>query len=317
MVTTEHQARARWVPALRIGLGFAIPLALLALTITRWRTVDSGTDAVSHADPGWLVIGLVGATLTWVAAACGQLGATTVPLPPARMLATQVAGSCVNHVLPAGFGGAAVTLRMMRRCGMTNLRATQAIGLNLAAGVVVHLTALAAVLAIFGFGTAGVSPRAAGLVAAAVAALGVLGALLWRWSSTHERRLARRVRELVTDSQAALGDRRRAAMLWTGSAALPALHILILDAVVHALDQSLSLLTITVVYLAASAVSALVPSPGGFGSLDVALLGALTGAGAGAVSATAIVVGYRLLTVWIPMIPSAATLLVLLRLRFL
>lgn len=313
MVATETQQRPRWVRGLRVTVAVVTPVALIVLAVRNRAAVDAGADAIAHADPGWLIAAAFAVTLTWVAAACGQLGATTAPLPPGRMFATQVAGSFVNHVLPAGFGGAALTLRMMRRSGLSNVRAAQAIGLNLTAGVVVHVVSLAAVLAIAGAGTHGLGAHGGLLVTAAVFGVVALAGLVWRGASRHDSPAAYRIREVVADSREALGDRRKATMLWAGSVALPSVHILILDAVVRALDQPTSLLAVAGVYLAASALAALVPSPGGFGSLDVALLAAFTSTGTTAAGATAVIVGYRLLTVWIPMVPSAATLLVLLK----
>jgi len=64
-----------------------------------------------------------------------------------------------------------------------------------------------------------------------------------------------------------------------------------------------------------SSVSALVPSPGGFGALDVALVAGLVAVGTPSATALATVLAYRLLTVWLPLVPGACVLAVLLRRR--
>jgi uncharacterized membrane protein YbhN (UPF0104 family) len=69
------------------------------------------------------------------------------------------------------------------------------------------------------------------------------------------------------------------------------------------------------VYLASSAVSALIPSPGGIGSLDVVLTAGLVAAGLPVASAVGGLVAYRFLTVWIPVLPGACTLGVLVKRR--
>ena len=61
-------------------------------------------------------------------------------------------------------------------------------------------------------------------------------------------------------------------------------------------------------YLVASGAAALLPTPGGLGSLDAALALALTAAGAPGQTAISAVIGYRLLTGWLPMAPGLLVL---------
>lgn len=56
-----------------------------------------------------------------------------------------------------------------------------------------------------------------------------------------------------------------------------------------------------------------VASPGGFGALDVTLVAGLVAVGAPTTTAVATVLGYRLLTVWVPLVPGALVFAVLLR----
>jgi uncharacterized membrane protein YbhN (UPF0104 family) len=281
------------------------PIVLIALLVWRWSTVDAGTDAMARADRLWLLGALASVGLTWVAGSCCQMGATTESLPMGRVLATQVAGSFVNHVLPAGVGVAALNLRMLRRCGLSRSGAAGAVGLNAAAGFIVHAIALVALL--FAFGARGtrldrtvVLAIAGGVLVGAV----VLGLIALRMAPQVGRSLAM-----------ALAHPGRAVMLWVGSAAVPALHIVTLTAVLQALDRPAPIGTLAVAYLGASAVASIIPSPGGFGGLDVALLAALTATGITTSAAAAAVIGYRLLTVWLPLLPGAATLVLLLRRR--
>ena len=65
----------------------------------------------------------------------------------------------------------------------------------------------------------------------------------------------------------------------------------------------------------ASSAAALLPTPGGLGSLDAALALALTAGGAPGVAAASAVLGYRLLTVWLPLLPGLLVLALLVRRR--
>ncbi|MGW5640135.1 lysylphosphatidylglycerol synthase domain-containing protein, partial [Streptomyces sp. NPDC003832] len=70
---------------------------------------------------------------------------------------------------------------------------------------------------------------------------------------------------------------------------------------------------VALLYLAASSAAALLPTPGGLGSLDAVLALALTAAGAPATAAASAVIGYRLLTVWLPLLPGLLVLAALIR----
>jgi hypothetical protein len=70
---------------------------------------------------------------------------------------------------------------------------------------------------------------------------------------------------------------------------------------------------VVIVRLAASSAAALLPTPGGIGSLDAALVFALTASGTTVSAAASVVLGYRLLTVWLPLIPGLLVLGVLVR----
>lgn len=61
----------------------------------------------------------------------------------------------------------------------------------------------------------------------------------------------------------------------------------------------------------------MIPAPGGIGSVEPALAVALVMVGAPLVVATATVLGFRLLTVWLPLLPGVAVLAALVRWRIL
>ncbi len=79
----------------------------------------------------------------------------------------------------------------------------------------------------------------------------------------------------------------------------------------------LPLVHMAVAYLAATVAVALVPTPGGLGSVDAALVVALVATGAPAATATAVVLAYRVITLWLPLLPGALTLGALVRLKVL
>lgn len=103
----------------------------------------------------------------------------------------------------------------------------------------------------------------------------------------------------------------RAAALWLGSLALPFFDVLILYSVWRGPHVSIGVGTVLVIYLGMPSVTAAIPSPGAIGALDLALAAGLTAAGASSAMAVGAVLGYRAITVRLPLSPAACTFAVL------
>jgi uncharacterized membrane protein YbhN (UPF0104 family) len=302
---------ASWTRPVRLVVTWAVPLVLVGVLVWRWRSVYEGTRLLGDAGWPWLVAAAVSVVATWAAGAFSQMGATTAQLPVVRVFATQVAGSFVNHVLPSGLGLVTVNLRMLRRCGVSRGGAVGAVSLNAAVGFAVRVAVLFALLAVRP-GIAHLSRRDVLAVGGAVVLVVAVGVVV-SWLCRHRWRPEGRVRTTLAALWTILRRPDRAVLLWAGSAAVPALHVVTLTLVLRGLGQSAPMTTVAVAYLGAAAVSTLIPSPSGFGAFDVALLAALTECGLPATAALAAVIVYRLLSAWLPVLPGAAMLVVLLR----
>lgn len=277
-----------------------------------------GFGHLRHAQWPWLLAAVAATCLTWVAASFTRQGAVVERLPRGRLLATQFAAGAANHLLPTGLGAGAVNLRFMTVCGLPLARSSAALALYLLAETIGRLTLLAALLVAFPgalrLGTllpdGAVGPLLLSLGAAVVLAAGVLVCV-------------RRIRTAVSSFlRTALGEARsvhtrpaRALALWGGSLAFPALQATGLAAVGLALGLPVPPVHMALAYLAATCAVALVPTPGGIGSVEAALVVALVATGGPAAVATAVVLAYRIITVWLPLVPGALTLGALVRLK--
>jgi uncharacterized membrane protein YbhN (UPF0104 family) len=301
-------------PRIQILLAWIPPAAVIGWVIWRWRIVHTGLEAISHADHGWLFLAMIAAAATFVAGAACQQGAVLTRLPVGQLLAVQVAGSLANHILPAGIGVGAVNLRFLRRRGMTGAQALGAVTLNTTVGAFIHLVLLAGLIVVAhkDLPVPHISLELVGIIAGVlVTPLIAVAVAVPRW----RRRVRRVVAERWAELRLVLVQPRRAALLWGGSAAVPVLHALTLDGVVRALNLPISTLHVLTAYFVATTAAALIPSPGGLGALDLSLGLALTAYNVGLGSAVTAVVGYRLITTWLPLLPSAVTFGVLVRRR--
>ncbi|MGW3953620.1 lysylphosphatidylglycerol synthase transmembrane domain-containing protein [Streptomyces sp. NPDC004752] len=305
LATTPGRRRAYWHTACCL----AVLLVAAYLARRHWPTIESGAVRLAVADQGWLLVGATAAVATWASSALAQQGAVRCRLPGGRLMATQFAASAANHVLPAGLGAGAVNLRFLMRCGLPAGRAASALAVKATAGAVAR-GALIAALATACPGLLHLPRVPAVAFAAALAAVSLLAVLprtpLWP-------RCRRALHAVLADIRAVHANPPRAAALWGGSLVFAALHSLVLIAVSQAVELPLSPLRVALLYLAASSAAALLPTPGGIGSLDAALVFALTVNGAPGAAAASAVLGYRLLTVWLPLVPGLLVLGVLMR----
>ncbi|MEG3631194.1 lysylphosphatidylglycerol synthase domain-containing protein [Streptomyces sp. C6-003] len=296
-----------------------LPLLLVAVVAAQHRSVlADGFRHLATAQWPWLLAAAGATCLTWVAAACTRQGAVVERLPGVRLLATQFAAGAANHLLPTGLGASAVNLRFMTVCGLPLARSSAALALYLLAESVARVALLGVLLLVF--------PDALRL--GALLPEGVLGSVLVIGAvvlvvAAGVLGLVRRVRSAVVSFlRTALGEARsvharpaRAVALWGGSLAFPALQATGLVLVGRALGLQVPAAHVAVAYLAATVAVALVPTPGGIGSVEAALVVALVAAGGPAAVATAVVLAYRIVTVWLPMLPGALTLGALVRLK--
>ncbi|MFF6993184.1 lysylphosphatidylglycerol synthase domain-containing protein [Streptomyces sp. NPDC010273] len=284
------------------GITLAVLVAAVGMLAAHRAMLDSGTDQLAAADEEWLLLACLAAVATWGCAAVAQQGAVAERLPRGRLVAAQFAASAANHVLPAGAGAAAVNLRFLTKCGLSTRRSATALAVKAAVGGFVRCV-LGVALLLASPGTVRFSahvPKALLLLPVAAGALVLAVAL--------SRRLRRAAAQALADVRDVHRSRARACALWGGSVAFALLHAGVVVAVVHALGLALPTSHVVMAYLVASGAAALLPTPGGLGSLDAALALALTSAGAPGQTAIAVVLGYRLLTGWLPMAPGLLVL---------
>ena len=104
--------------------------------------VGDSFTALRTANFAWLIVALVMSGLTYVASAIGLLGGVPNHLPMIPTIETQMASSFVNRVTPANVGGMALNVRFMQKAGVDPADAVTGMGLNVVAGAIVHIVLL-------------------------------------------------------------------------------------------------------------------------------------------------------------------------------
>ncbi|WWQ66457.1 lysylphosphatidylglycerol synthase domain-containing protein [Streptomyces sp. Q6] len=270
--------------------------------------IDFGT-IVSEAEWGWVGLAVLFSALSYFAAAMSLLGFVPERVPFMRTVAAQVAGSFVKIVAPAAVGGVALNTRFLQRGGVRPGLAVASVGASQLFGMCSHIL----LLLTFGYltgteKTPSLSPSRtviAGLLTVAVLVLVVTSIPFLR------KFVVTRVRSLFAGVVPRMLDvLQRPRKLLTGIGGmllLTACFVMCLDASIRAFGDnttSLSLASVAVVFLAGNALGSAAPTPGGVGAVEATLTVGLIAVGLPKEVAAPAVLLYRLLTLWLPVLPG-------------
>lgn len=280
---------------------FYFLLPQLAQVSDSWRAFQSANFA-------WLPLVIAMSILTYLGSGIAILGAVPQPLAFGPTVLAQMASSFVNRVTPAGVGGMVLSTRYLQKSGVDPATAVAGVGLNSAAGAVVHVVLLVIFFLWSGsaLGRAFKLPSGSRLLVIVAVLFALAGALLvTRWG--RKRLLApvlRGVRSSVTNLRRLATSPSKLALLFGGSLVTTLAYICAFAASVAAFGGGISIAKVGAVYLGAAALAAAAPTPGNLGAIEAALVAGLTGVGMAAGPAVSAVLTYRLATYWLPIVPG-------------
>ncbi|MBJ6621358.1 lysylphosphatidylglycerol synthase transmembrane domain-containing protein [Streptomyces sp. DHE17-7] len=276
--------------------------------LTQLTHIEFG-PLIANAEWGWVAAAVLFSAASYVAAAMSLLGFVPERVPFLRTVAAQVAGSFVKIVAPAAVGGVALNTRFLQRAGVRPGLAVASVGASQLFGLGCHILMLLS----FGYltgteKTPSLTPSRtviAGLLTVAVLVLVVTSVPFLR------KFVVTRVRSLFAGVVPRMLDvLQRPQKLITGIGGmllLTACFVMCLDASIRAFGDesaSISLASVAVVFLAGNALGSAAPTPGGVGAVEATLTVGLIAVGLPKEVAAPAVLLYRLLTLWLPVLPG-------------
>ncbi|MFI9797832.1 MULTISPECIES: lysylphosphatidylglycerol synthase domain-containing protein [unclassified Streptomyces] len=276
--------------------------------LTQLTHIEFG-PLVANAQWGWVAAAVLFSALSYFAAAMALLGFVPERVPFRRTVGAQVAGSFVKIVAPAAVGGVALNTRFLQRAGVRPGLAVASVGASQLFGLGCHILMLLS----FGYltgteKTPSLSPSRtviAGLLTVAVLVLVVTSVPFLR------KFVVTRVRSLFAGVVPRMLDvLQRPQKLVTGIGGmllLTACFVMCLDASIRAFGSegtSLSIASVAVVFLAGNALGSAAPTPGGVGAVEATLTVGLIAVGLPSEVAAPAVLLFRLLTLWLPVLPG-------------
>ncbi len=303
---TTPPERLVWVAGRNLA-----PLALgtvaLVLLLSQAGSFRLALQATRHASLAWVGVAALSAGTTYLMAALALIGASPQPLALGTTTLVQLASTFTNRLAPAGLGALATNVRYLEHAGLRRSRAATALGLDAAAGLIVHVLLLATLIPLVGVRTHLNLPRAPDLdvywpvIALIITVLTIAGAWYWRRRLTS---IVNRIRPHARDMRSVLEHPARALMLFGGSAGITAAQAFVLVACLEAVQAHFAGLTVVAVFVVGSAVAAAAPTPGGLGALEAALVAGLAQVGVPTTKAVAAVLMSRIIGYWLPVLPG-------------
>jgi uncharacterized membrane protein YbhN (UPF0104 family) len=295
-------------------LGFAVLAFFLLTLVSNWSDI---ADTMSGLAWGWVLPIVIVTLLGTVGGAMSLAGSVTRPIALGEATIVMFGQSFLNRFTPMNAGGMAMRIRYLQRGGTDGTVATAAIGLTSAASGVLQVVFFAFfVLWSSSDPRGGLDLNQGGGPRASIVAVFVGAAVVAAIVIAATPKLRRWVVDFLTSTFAKikhdfgeLARRPTKLSLLFGGQALGKLSTIIAFALAcRAFDVDLAFVQLGGIYMIANTVASAVPTPGGVGAIEAALVFTLTGAGVDQATAWASVLLFRLINYWFPTIPGLVAL---------
>lgn len=269
-------------------------------------------DALAEANWAYLVPLLLASVVGYVGGAFMMIGVVPQRLPFLQTLQVSYAQSFLNRFTPANAGGMALRTKYLQVHGSDLTVAAASIGITSAASGVMQVVVFAVVALWAGRSDAldfevpdlsGVAP----ILAAVLVLAGLVGVTSWGRRMIFGT-LVPNVSRAWTELRKVASNPTKVTQLFGGAllSKLAGLIAFVLSARALGVDEAAAVLCL--LFMTANTVAAAAPTPGGVGAVEAALVTVLTSVGVESGQAISVVVVFRVVTFWLPVIPAYVAL---------
>lgn len=251
---------------------------------------------------------------SYASGALSLMGAVNVRLSFVRTTEIMFAQSFLSRFTPANAGGMALRTRYLQRNGVELVVAAAGVGLTSVASGVMQIV----VAGVF-FEWAGSSAENTGhglslpsgqtaimVVVIVLVAAGILYATAFGKRVFKQARIE--LRTVKTELAQVAKQPTKLLLLFGGAFAGKVLSVLMLAEALQAFGLRLPLAQLGAMYITVTAIAAAAPTPGGVGAIEAALAAGLIGLKVDPATAVAVVLYFRLMSYWFPVLPCWAAL---------
>lgn len=294
----EQQNISRFGWRTLLTFGAALAAGVIILTIFNGQEM---VRALQEASLVWVLWAFLWSLLTFVGAGLAMLGFSPVKLPWTRVGMAQIAASYLAVAVPAGVGPAFLNLRLLTRRRVAPPLAVATVALVQVSAIVMTVVGLLVLtLATGAEGALGRLPSTTVLLglgaAGAVIALLMLVPRVRRWAFA---KIMPPLRQTWPRLVQVVGQPGRLALGLGGNVLQTSAFVGAFYCTLQAFGQDLSIVDVAIVFFLSNAAGAAVPTPGGVGAVEIALVAGMGTAGILPAIAMPIALIYRLITYWI------------------
>ncbi|ACQ82273.1 integral membrane protein [Beutenbergia cavernae DSM 12333] len=294
---TEPMQLARFSARTVVTVTVAVIAGFILLTTLNF---DQIIAAVREANPVWMVVAFLLGLLTYLGSAMSLVAFSPEKLPLWRTTLVQVAASVITLVAPAGIGPAALNLRYLQKNRIATPMALATVALVQVSQFVTTVLLLLVIALVTGSSGA-LDSLPSGAVLLVVALVLVAASTAFAFPAVRRWVLARLVpmlRQVWPRVVWVVGQPGRLAMGIGGNLIMTIGYLAAFQAALEAFAQSVPLTSLAIIYLVGTAAGSAIPTPGGVGTVELALTSGLRTAGVPTAVAASSAVLFRVLTFW-------------------
>jgi len=288
-------------------IGFAVLAFFLLGLIENWGEIKDVFTEANWTDVPVMVVFIL---LTNVAGAASLMGSVVRPLPLGDTTIVMFGQSFLNRFTPANAGGMAMRIRYLQKGGTDLTLGTAAVGLTSVASGIVQTAYLVLFVTWAGTSDTGIhAERPSGRTILVIVLL-LLGCIAFVMVVPRFRasvlRVIRQFTIKIREEFADLLHRpAKLGLLFGGAAASKMLTILTFVLACRAFGIDEGWAQLASAYMVGTTIASAVPTPGGVGAVEAALVLTLTGLGVDEAAAWSATLLFRLISYWMPIIPGA------------
>jgi undecaprenyl-diphosphatase len=286
-------------------LGLLFLANVLLLAAANWSEIWS---ALKEADYSAVPLMIFFMLISYFGGTFSLMGAVNIRLPLFRTCEIMFAQSFLNRFIPANAGGMAMRVRYLQKNGVDLVISAGSVGLTSAASGVMQV-----VMVLVFFTAAGRSAEESGAftfpdlpwLLIILLLLVVVGIVL---STAFGKRVLGQLRiqvgKLWIELKRLAKQPAKMLMLFGGAGFGKLMAIVMLWQSLNAFNiTGIGFAQLGAMYITATTIASAVPTPGGVGAIEAALTAGLVGLGVDPAVAAAIVVFFRVISYWLPILP--------------
>ena len=293
------------VDIIRINAKKIVNIVLLAifiyLIIPQFKQFAGILDALGGINPIWFILIALASAATYVLTGLIYVILSDVPLKLRVSTLVQLAASFVSKIVPGGLGSASMNARYLTKSGVNVSEASALLTAQGIIGFVMFIVPLTIFMVLNGRGISEllsfqINPRVIGIALAVVLAAAAIIVSVKKY----RHKVAEITSKYITDVRDLSSSGINLGYAALTSFGVTLSYMLCLYAATQAFGLNLGISSIVLIYASAVIVKSAIPTPGGLGPLEIAMVSSMIGLGVARPEALSVVILYRLATFWLP-----------------